>query len=134
MEQAATGNAAAVFEVMSNQLSTPKILVCPEDADHFAATNFSSGFSARNISYFVGVNANETNPQTLLAGDDNFAIDGVPIKSGLLNLTTNPLISWSSARHKFVGNVAMTDDSVQQLSTGGLQDCIKLATNQIAIP
>jgi len=44
------------------------------------------------------------------------------------------LISWSSARHKFVGNVAMTDGSVRQLGTGGLQDCIKLATNQIAIP
>src|SRR5271154_5887843 len=34
MEQAATGNVAAVFQVMSNELSTPRILVCPEDTDH----------------------------------------------------------------------------------------------------
>src|ERR1700722_10323271 len=31
MEQASLGNVAAVFEVMSNELSTPKILVCPAD-------------------------------------------------------------------------------------------------------
>jgi len=134
MEQVTIGQVARVFEVMSNELSTPKILICPADDDHVIATNFSKGFSAKNISYFVGVNANETNPQMFLTGDDNFEIDGVLVKSGLLNLTTNPLISWSSARHKFVGNVAMTDGSVRQLGTGGLQDCIKLATNQIAIP
>ena len=31
MELVATGNVAACFQVMSNELSTPKILLCPED-------------------------------------------------------------------------------------------------------
>jgi len=70
----------------------------------------------------------------LLAGDDNFEIDGVPVKSGLINLTPNQPISWSSTRHKLVGNVAVTDGSVQQLCTKGLRDCVTLATNRIAIP
>jgi prepilin-type N-terminal cleavage/methylation domain-containing protein len=134
MEQLASGNVAALFEVMSNELSSPKILYCPADTDHFPATNFSSGFSARNISYFIGVNAAEGNPQMMLVGDDNFVIDGVPVKSGLLNLATNQLISWSSARHKFCGNVALTDGSVQQFSTKGFQNCFNQTTNQIAIP
>jgi prepilin-type N-terminal cleavage/methylation domain-containing protein len=40
------------FVAMSNQLSTPKILHCPADTEHIAATNFSTGFSDANISYF----------------------------------------------------------------------------------
>jgi hypothetical protein len=134
MELAATGNVAAVFGVMSNELSTPKILFCPADNDHSEATNFSEEITAKNISYFIGVNANEANPQMMLAGDDNFEIDGVPIKSGVLELKANQHIGWTKARHKFVGNVAITDGSVQQLSTKGLQDCSNLATNQLAIP
>ncbi len=134
MEQVTIGQVARVFEVMSNELSTPKILICPVDDDHFPATNFSVSFSAQNISYFVGVNASEADPKMLLARDDNFEINGVPIESGVLNLTTNRPISWSASRHKFAGNVAMTDGSVQQVSTTGLQDCVSLATNRIAIP
>jgi hypothetical protein len=134
MEQAATGNVSAVFQVMSNELSTPKILICPQDTDHFESTNFSTGFSAKNVSYFINVDASEANPQMLLMGDDNFEIDGVPVKSGILKLKPIQQIGWTEARHKFVGNVAITDGSVQQLSTKGLQDYSSLATNRIAIP
>jgi len=134
MEPAATGNAAAVFQVMSNEISTPKILICPQDTNHFEATNFSTGLSARNISYFINVDASEADPQMLLMGDDNFEIDGVPVKSGILELKTHQQIGWTEARHKFVGNVAITDGSIQQLSTKGLQDFSSLTTNRLAIP
>jgi competence protein ComGC len=134
MEQVATGNVAAVFQVMSNELSTPKILICPQDNAHFEATNFSAGFSAKNISYFINIDASEANPQLLLVGDDNFEIDGIPVKSGILKLKPNQQIGWTRERHKFVGNVAITDGSVQQLTTKGLQDWSNLATNRIAIP
>ena len=40
MEAAMAGNPAFVFEVMSNELSTPKILLCPQDQTRRAATNF----------------------------------------------------------------------------------------------
>ena len=134
MERAMNGDVAAVFQVMSNELSTPKILICPSDDDHFNGTNFSTDFSSKNISYFIGVNATEANPQMLLSGDDNFAIGGVPVKPGILELTTNATISWTMTRHKLVGNIAITDGSVQQLSTKGLQDWSNLTTNQLAIP
>jgi hypothetical protein len=94
MELAANGDAAAVFQVMSNELSTPKILVCPADANHFRATNFSTDFSAKNISYFVGLDAtNNSNPHMLLVGDDNFSVEGMPAKSGLLRLSTNSSVA-----------------------------------------
>lgn len=69
------GNAYVLWQSMSNELSTPKVLLCPEDTNHIAATDFGIGFSDANISYFFGLDAVENNPQNLLIGDDNFAID-----------------------------------------------------------
>jgi hypothetical protein len=134
MEPAAAGDAAAVFQVMSNQIVAPILLICPADHSHIEATNFSAGFSAKNISYFINVDASEANPQMLLMGDDNLEIDGIPVKSGILELKTYQQIRWTAARHRFVGNVAITDGSVQQLSTKGLQDFSSLTTNRLAIP
>lgn len=125
------------YLVMSNELSTPKILFCPADTVHFPTTSFSAGFSAQNISYFIGLNADETNPQMLLSGDDNFAIGGVPVKSGRLDLAANMPVTWTAARHHFAGNVAVADGSVQQMSNSGLTNWLHqtgLATNRLAIP
>jgi len=134
MEQMATGDVVGGFQVMSNELSTPKILICPADDERIVATNFSDGFTAKNISYFIGVNATEKDPQMLLTGDDNFEVGGVTVKSGILKLTSSQSISWSAARHKFTGNVAITDGSVQQLNISALQNAFSLSTNRIAIP
>jgi competence protein ComGC len=137
MELAAGTNAWISFLVMSNQLSTPKVLHCPEDTNSFAADNFSSGFNHRNISYFVSLDASESDPQALMSGDDNFEVGGVPVNSGLLNLVSNTPIAWSAARHHFAGNVALADGSVQSFSNAGLTNWLSqtgLATNRLAIP
>jgi prepilin-type processing-associated H-X9-DG protein len=150
MELLATGNVAACFQVMSNELSTPKILFCPEDTRRVRATNFSTGFDNSHISYFVGLDADESNPQMFLSGDDTVAIGGVPVKSGLLELSTNTSLAWTSgrhvaynshfwttARHKFVGNIGMADGSAQQVTTDGLQKALQqtgVATNRLVLP
>lgn len=150
MELIATGNVAACFQVMSNELSTPKILRCPEDTRRVWATNFSTDFDNSHISYFVGLAADDSKPQMLLSGDDNVAISGIPVKSGLLELTTNTPITWSSgrhvaynshfwtaARHKFVGNIGLADGSAQQVTTDGLQKALQqtgVATNRLVLP
>jgi hypothetical protein len=61
-------NAAFHFQVMSNELSTPKILVCPADSKKQPALDFLSLQSA-NVSYRVrtGTNINETVPEEVLA-------------------------------------------------------------------
>jgi competence protein ComGC len=137
MEPAAAGNAAITFQIMSNELSTPKILLCPSDDTHTLATNFTTDFSAKNISYFVNLNATEANPQLMLFGDDNFETAGVPVKSGSLLLSTNTPLTWSPARHRLAGNIALTDGSVQQLTTSGLQQVLTNsgpAINRFLIP
>jgi hypothetical protein len=74
MELSASGidgldsNSARIFQVMSNELSTPNILVCPADSKRQPALNFLS-FQSANVSYrlYSGMNVNETNPQEVLA-------------------------------------------------------------------
>ena len=137
MEPAARGNVAPIFQVMSNELSTPKILVCPADADRFAAKNFTSGFDNSHVSYFAGLDAADDKPTMFLAGDDNFAMDGDPVKSDLLLLATNAPVSWTAARHINHGNIGLADGSVW--TTDDKQLVQKLidtgvATNRLALP
>ena len=143
MELADGNNAWINFAVMSNELSSPRIVICPADKTRFYAANFSTDFDNSKVSYFEGLDAIEPEPSTylysqrLLSGDENFAIRGVPAKPGLLELTTNCQITWTSARHQFIGNIGMADGSVGEIRTTGLQQAIQntgLATNRLAIP
>jgi hypothetical protein len=61
-------NAAFHFQVMSNELSTPRILVCPADSKRQPALDFTS-LRPENVSYQVrsGANISETNPEEVLA-------------------------------------------------------------------
>ncbi len=113
MELAATGNVAAVFQVMSNELSTPKLLICPSDVRRHSATNFTDDFSNNNISYFAGLDADDKYSTSILAGDDNFELHRVAVKPGVLELSTNTPIAWTGERHRFTGCIGLTDGSVR---------------------
>jgi prepilin-type N-terminal cleavage/methylation domain-containing protein len=150
MELAATGDVVATYQIMPNELSTPKILVCPQDKEHSVATYFYVGLTNTNISYFVGIDAQQSRPQLFLSGDDNFTVDDIPAKSGLIGFPTSANIAWSSLRHvaynvhfwtpppeKFLGMIGLADGSVQQLTTVGLQQAFEqtgVVTNRLAIP
>ena len=140
----------AHFTVMSNELSTPKVLFCPSDTDHSRtpATDFPglpggsgkpiiSFVSDTNLSYFVGIDATDLLPQMLLTGDDNLAIGGVPMKSRLVTLGNDAAISWTKERHVYQGNIALADGSVQQVSASRLRGALSntgVATNRLALP
>lgn len=137
MGLAEAGNVAAVFEVMSNELTTPKILFCPADKSHRVALNFANGFGNQNISYFVGLDASEEKPNSILSGDDNFQIDDAPVKAGVLQFPTNAPVTWTKERHVNCGNIGLADGSVQQATQLGLSAAIinsGSATNRWAIP
>ena len=137
MELAASQVVTATFLTLSNQLCTPYILFCPADSERIRAESFTNSVGSSNISYFLGLDANTDNPQMMLSGDGNFEIGGVPVKSGLLEISSNTPIAWSAARHKFAGNILVADGSVQQCSNSGLTNLLRqtgLATNRLAIP
>jgi competence protein ComGC len=131
MELAATGNVAACFQVMSNELCTPRILLCPEDTRRTYATNFSIGFSDANISYFISLDAAEMYPQMILAGDDNLLVDGKPVQPGILNLRPGTTIAWTKDRHHGVGNIGLADGSAQQVTGDGLNSAFSSCTNGV---
>jgi prepilin-type processing-associated H-X9-DG protein len=137
MEPAARGNVARIFQVMSNELSTPRILLCPVDADRLAAKNFTAGFDNSKVSYFIGLDANNDQPSMFLSGDENFAVGGRPVKAGLLLLATNAPVSWIATRHVNKGNIGLVDGSVRQTdNTRLVQELIEtgVATNRLALP
>ncbi len=107
---------------MSNELSTPKIVACPGDT-RTVATNFASLLNS-NLSYFVGLVANEEMPKMLLAGDRNVVIKGVTVSPGFLAITNTNGVGWSKRIHNLIGNVTMADGSVQMLSVEQLQKAI----------
>ena len=140
-----------MFVVMSNELNTPKILMCPSEYlpakvnaqpptiwGDTAGTSLGF-FSDAPCSYFVGVDATDTNPQMFLAGDHNMGeTDNPPISGKNIygdgkgknislgaNGTTGTWIGWADNMHSKQGNVLMADASVQQFSRSGLQDGAK---------
>ena len=137
MEFTTGANAWRHYQVMSNELSTPVVVVCPEESDpqRFRATNFT-WFNNSNISFFVGLVPNETNPQLFLSGDHNLT-NGATVKNGMLELTAAQPIGWTKEMHNMVGNIGLADGSVQQVSSVGLQSLVAsggAATNLIQMP
>ena len=171
---AATPNAWTHFMAMSNECGSAKILMCPGDKPKLnnlradftgGATGFwvpasnngnatqatppaqyaANGKDAA-LSFVIGVNADETQPNCLLSGDRNFAynatagvntalITGV---SGAQTFISNPAtgtINWvvataggasisggALAQHDQAGNITLSDGSVQQVTSSGLQN------------
>jgi prepilin-type N-terminal cleavage/methylation domain-containing protein len=148
-----------IFGVLSNELSTPKILVCPSD-DRTVHTNFNmlAGNTAAgpylanaNISLFVGKDAQDGNPQMLLVGDRNIVGQGPggnspsPIPGGgfgnvgtvalgtNFNATTQ-VPAWTEKIHRANGNVLMSDGSAQQVSSARLRDLLRNTGDRSGAP
>ncbi|HXR04034.1 MAG TPA: hypothetical protein VN836_04925 [Verrucomicrobiae bacterium] len=129
MKLVGRGKAYPLWQTLSNQLGTPMLLHCPADSERTEATNFTTGFSDANISYFLNLDAADTYPQMILDGDDNLAINGVRVKPGILYLPTANSLTWTKERHGGAGNVGMADGSVLQTMPNTLNAAVINATN-----
>ena len=142
-----------MFRCLSNQLSTPKVLICPaENEARVPATTFGSFTPPAdgvvpltndlNVSYFVGVDAAERNPHGFLAGDHNLGADGnlvprigfviapqayVPDFKMMLgtNFDANGGVGWLTTMHSVRGNVALADGSVSTYDRAQLQNALR---------
>ena len=110
------------FQVISNELSTPKILICP--ADTRTVTNNFVRLKNQNVSYFVGLEANDEFPQRFLDGDRNITGESNP-ENGILKLVPGQRVTWTQAIHANQGNVGLSDGSVQQCSNSRLRDALR---------
>jgi prepilin-type N-terminal cleavage/methylation domain-containing protein len=113
------------YRAVSNELSTPKILVCPANRERVPADEWFllSGFE--NVSYFVGLTAMESNPQSILSGDSNLTGGGGGIDPYWLNSGVDSLdATWENSIHTRRGDIALADGSVQTTSTPVLRELI----------
>jgi prepilin-type N-terminal cleavage/methylation domain-containing protein/prepilin-type processing-associated H-X9-DG protein len=115
--------AAAHYRVISNEVSTPRVFVCPSDDSRAAAPTIGTMQNA-NLSYFVGLDASPTRPMTLLIGDRNLvdAIGQTPPTEmcGTVNVLAVALRAsvantyrWTEQIHNGYGNLGLADGSVQ---------------------
>jgi hypothetical protein len=137
MEMVQAGNAVISYLVMSNELSTPKILYCPKDRTRITATRFGD-LSNSNLSYFAGAEVKkDDDPKLILSGDCNFEMDRKPVGPGLVSFGTNEPIAWQTNRHGKSGNLGFAVGSVQSATQAGLRAYVVetgVATNRWAIP
>ena len=135
MAASAWGN----FSALSNEVVTPKVLVCPSDrptAGKVAATwaeLASPSFRSNSVSYWVGLDAFEQLPIVMFAGDGNI-IGGVADTCGSVAdppgvkareyKVNNAAIRWTNGVHGVTGNMALSDGSVQRANTRELQDTV----------
>jgi prepilin-type processing-associated H-X9-DG protein len=138
-----------MFCVMSNELSTPRILFCPSDSrsGYVQGTIFgptvgsSAGFySDINASYFIGVDASDARPSMLLTGDANLGDTTTPptgnniygesasVKKFVsLGTNINSTVAspgWANSTHALQGNVTFADGSVQNLTTAQFRSAL----------
>jgi len=108
------------FQVMSNELNNPIVLVCPRD-NRKPAKDFTN-FSNTNLSYFAAFDGDETYPAMPLAGDWNLTKSNLALGPGLAVFNTSvDIAGWSKKLHKERGNLGICDGSVQNATSAGLQ-------------
>jgi len=144
-----------VFNVMSNELSTPKVLYCTSDnaPGRGAATNFTqlagyppgtSTTSTNCISYFVCGDAADTYPQMVLDGDRNlgtapsvgtYATAIIMIGGQQWPGASGKAWAWSAADlHLKAGNMGLADGSVSQTTPSTFWAAMINATNGSPYP
>jgi len=141
-QDAANQQAYWHYRTLSNELVTPKILICASDSSRAPATAFDAMLDA-SLSYSVGYDAREEKPQSILAADRNTSdtANNDPCSSftGAMASQINITTTWSSALHVNGGNLALGDGSTQKVSTQGLQNQARgadedNANNHVRVP
>lgn len=113
------------FVVLSNELSTPKILSCPVDNRRATYNHWQSVMTNdrnRAISYTVGLDATEEEPNSILSGDRNLSLDGLPVGMSVLSMRAGDRIEFMPDRHGRAGQLLLGDGSVQQVSSARLNE------------
>jgi len=145
------------FAVMSNELSTPKVLACPSDsrqpADVFGVNVIANQEvfgppqnGNKYLSYALGIDFDDVNPQSISLLDRNMG-EGNAANNDAATAKINRVwpspqtlnaiaygqfaqrAAWTSSQHGSQGNVGLGDGSVQQVSISSLRDTLLNATN-----
>ena len=140
------------YRAASNELSSPKVIYCNSDgrgpkASSWdpAAPNGGGLTSLNQITYFTGLEGDESRPQTILSGDYNISSGTTTYPAGYLPTSAPRVVSWTNPNttpdwdygptaaladplHKSAGNIGLGDGSAQQVTPNSLR---KQVTSQL---
>jgi prepilin-type N-terminal cleavage/methylation domain-containing protein/prepilin-type processing-associated H-X9-DG protein len=126
------------FRITSNELGTPKILLCPSDSKRTLANDFLT-YDANNVSYDLADDANETKPNNILSADrsmSGFEFSGLHDNTACYTINRpngGQKAKWDSAlcHGPNAGNLGFCDGSVQQASDSLLRTAVtSIRTNE----
>jgi prepilin-type N-terminal cleavage/methylation domain-containing protein len=111
-----TGDWADHYRCLSNQVDTPKVLVCPADQEKRAADNWKVVDGNTSFSFFLGLDATEGNPESILAGDRNIysGQGGLDLIWNAANGTSIDA-AYDDKIHVRQGDIALSDGSVHEV-------------------
>lgn len=124
------GSVWAHLLALSNELSTPKIIHCPSDTERVVAPNFAAILRTnafqenRAVSYFLGLDALGNQPDAVLAGDRNLAVNHVALTAGYRGIPTNQRVEFSPTMHNQQGNLLFGDGSVRMVTNSALPSAV----------
>jgi prepilin-type N-terminal cleavage/methylation domain-containing protein len=133
------------FYALSNELDSPKIVLCPSDTRNTAqAADFTQrgdgfiqpgGLGDKGLSYVAGLDCTEAAPQSILSGDYNMRM--LERVCGTWNIRAQAIanraydqgawdrLAWTNNCHgEGFGQLLLSDGSVQALTTGGLKEFV----------
>ncbi|HOX57582.1 MAG TPA: type II secretion system protein [Candidatus Paceibacterota bacterium] len=136
LEQIGSGLVFPHFQVVSNELGTPRILWCPNEESRTCPTNFTSGLTDKNISYFLNVDAVPDDGSSMLCGDRNLTNQAAG-NAGFVAVGNGTRIGWTREIHSRSGYIAFGDGRVEGVRNGDPRTVVRTAeggSNRLAIP
>jgi prepilin-type N-terminal cleavage/methylation domain-containing protein/prepilin-type processing-associated H-X9-DG protein len=145
-DEAVNDGNTTIFQSVSNELNSPKVLACTSDGDRSKANSFDTrranhfNDGARQSSYFVGLRAEETAPLTILTGDRNITQGAT---SGTITgqraqfdgfEPSEVSVSWDNNIHRGGGNIGLADGSAEQTTPQALQRQVASANQSLSRP
>lgn len=129
-----TGTAWFHFAALSNELASPRMLVCPADLTRklHSAQNWGARAGGylnltnrhRSLSYFAGLHANAEQPDSLLSGDRHVRVLGLAYCRPGINsaavLGPQPNVGWTNRPHGDAGHFLRNDGRVELVSNSGM--------------
>lgn len=97
------------FQAVSNELNTPKVLRCFDDKERTRVLDFAA-LNNSHLSYFIGIDSNTSNSQSILAGDRNVVVSNKLVK-GQISVERDVSLEWTSSIHNKNGNFVLADGS-----------------------
>lgn len=125
------------FQKLKSYRLDPQRFICPFETNRQAAASYEA-LNDLNLSYFLNADASTNNPSaSVLMGDRFLQLLGQPTQPGLVVLTTNTYVSWTSNFHAQGGALAFADGHVEFKRSDKLNSFIQslpFSTNRLCIP